>query len=118
MELSKEQEELYQEVVQKAWEDADFKARLVANPIATIEALTGKKLNLPEGKNFVVRDQTDENKVFLNIPAVPEVDVVLTEEELERVAGGCQHGPDSGQPKPIIIGYPPKNPLEDLLFDI
>jgi hypothetical protein len=31
-------------------EDTAFKAELVVNPVAAIEKLTGKKLNLPEGK--------------------------------------------------------------------
>jgi hypothetical protein len=42
MEFSQEQK-LYGEIVQKAWEDADFKNELVANPVAAIEKLTGEK---------------------------------------------------------------------------
>jgi len=96
MEFTKEQK-LYQEVVQKAWEDADFKARLIANPVEAIEKLTGQKLNIPEGKTFVVRDQTEESTVYINIPAKQEmVDVELNEEQLEAVAGGVVGGPDGG----------------------
>ena len=89
MEITKEQK-LYQEVVQKAWEDAEFKKELTANPLDAIEKLTGVRLNLPEGKTIVVRDQTDESTVYINIPAKQEIDdVELNEEQLEAVAGGA-----------------------------
>ena len=88
MEFTAEQK-LYADIVQKAWEDANFKKALVENPVATIESFTGQKLNLPAGKTLVVRDQTDEQTVYINIPAIPEVNVELNEEQLEAVAGGC-----------------------------
>lgn len=99
-----ENQKMYAEIVQKAWEDADFKARLVATPVATIEEFTGGKLNLPEGKTLVVRDQTTEDTVYINIPAKQEVDVELNEEQLEAVAGG-KKGWNIATPP--IIGVPP-----------
>ena len=89
MEFSQEQK-TYAEIVQKAWDDADFKKELTANPVSAIEKLTGKKMNLPAGKTLVVRDQTDESTVYINIPVQPEntADVELNEEQLELVAGG------------------------------
>lgn len=112
MEFTQEQK-LYAEIVQKAWEDENFKKELIANPIEAIENLTGKKLNLPKGKTLVVRDQTAEDTVYINIPAAPEVDAELNEEQLEAVAGGCQHT-NSGQDNPF--GIPPINndPLKDM----
>jgi len=85
-----QQQKLYAEIVQKVWEDAEFKKELVANPVATIEKFIGKKLNLPEGKTLVIRDQTDESAVYINIPAAPKgsTDTQLSEEQLEAVAGG------------------------------
>ena len=106
MEFSQAQK-LYAGVVQKAWEDAEFKAELVANPVDAIEKLTEKKISIPEGKKLVVRDQTDESTVFINIPAKPEVDAELNEEQLEAVAGGTA---------PIVdfvreaFGFPPLFP--------
>ena len=89
MEFTQEQK-LYGEIVQKAWDDAQFKSELVANPVATIEKLTGQTLNLPEGKTLVVRDQTDESTVYINLPAKPNTeDVELNEDQLEAMAGGC-----------------------------
>jgi hypothetical protein len=88
MEFSQEQKS-YAEIIQKAWDDADFKKELTVNPVDAIEKLTGKKLDLPAGKTLVVRDQTDESTVYINIPAKPNMeDVELNEEQLEVVAGG------------------------------
>ncbi len=88
MEISQEQK-MYAEVVQKAWEDADFKKALIANPIETIEGLIGHKLVIPKGQKFVVKDQTDESTVYWNIPRNIDIDnLQLTDEQLEMVAGG------------------------------
>ena len=88
MEFTKEQE-VFQQVVQEAWENESFKKELMDSPIAAIEKLTGTKLSLPEGKTLVVRDQTDESTVYINIPAEQKMDdVELNEEQLEVVAGG------------------------------
>jgi len=88
MEITEEQK-LLQTIVQKAWEDTAFKNELIANPIVAIEKLTGGKVNLPEGKTIVVRDQTDESTVYINIPAEQKMDdVELNEEQLELVSGG------------------------------
>ncbi len=92
MEITKEQQ-LFQQIIQEAWENEAFKAELMATPIAAIERFTGNKLTLPEGKTLVVRDQTNEDTVFINIPAMPVVDTALNEEQLEAVAGGIV-GPD------------------------
>lgn len=92
MEITQEQK-MYAEIVQKAWENAEFKNELVNNPIEAIEKLTGKKLNLPEGKRIIVRDQTDESSLYINIPAKPyNDDVELNENQLEMVAGGADTG--------------------------
>lgn len=89
MEYTQEQK-LYAEIVQKAWDSAQFKNELVANPVAAIEKLTGHKLSLPADKTLVVRDQTDESKVYINIPVNPNTgDVELNEEQLDMVSGGA-----------------------------
>lgn len=109
MEFTQEQK-LYAQVVNEAWENAEFKSELVANPVAAIEKLTGQKLNLPEGKTLVVRDQTEEGTVYINIPAKPNTeDVELNEDQLEAVAGGCFWPyPDIDLSKlPSPIKFPP-----------
>lgn len=109
MEFSQEQKS-YAEIVQKAWDDADFKKELTANPVSAIEKLMGKKMNIPAGKTLVVRDQTDESTVYINIPAKPKVDTELNEEQLDVVAGGVWGGIDGGG------CTDPYNPIKDL-FD-
>lgn len=92
MEITQEQK-MYAEIVQKAWENAEFKNELVNNPIEAIEKLTGKKLNLPDGKRIIVRDQTDNSSVYINIPAKPNTDdIELNENQLDMVAGGRETG--------------------------
>jgi hypothetical protein len=88
MEITKTQEVL-QSIIQKAWEDAAFKQELIANPVKAIEELTGEKMNIPEGKTLVIKDQTDEAAIFINIPAEPTMEnMELNEKQLEEVAGG------------------------------
>lgn len=88
MEFSQEQK-TYEEIVQKAWDDADFKKELVLNPVNAIEKFTGRKLNVPLGKTLIVNDQSNESIIHINIPAQPNLDnIELNEEQLEAVAGG------------------------------
>lgn len=88
MEFSQEQK-LYAQVVQEAWDNTQFKKDLVAKPEEAIERLTGHKMNLPLGQTFVVNDQTDESITYFNIPRkVDTSSMELTDEQLEMVAGG------------------------------
>ena len=90
MELSQEQKVL-KSVLQKAWEDANFRKRLVEDPMNTIEAFAGVKIKMPEGKTLIVNDQTDSSKVYINIPEEPLMDnMELDEEQLEAIAGGVK----------------------------
>lgn len=90
MEMTQEQK-VYEQVVQKAWEDAQFKKDLMVNPVETLENFTGSKLNLPSGKTLVVNDQTNESTIYLNIPGKVSTDTVeLTDDQLEMVAGGAE----------------------------
>jgi hypothetical protein len=104
MEFSQEQK-MYGEIVQKAWDDADFKKELTINPVSAIEKLIGKKLNLPAGKTLVVRDQTDEFTVYINIPSQPAMDFELNEEQLEAAAGGVGPWTTILSP-PILTTFP------------
>ncbi len=102
MEITQEQK-LMQDIITKAWEDSAFKNELVANPVAAIEKLTGKKMELPKGKALVVRDQTDASTVYINIPAEQKTeDVELNEEQLEMVSGGTIKPPYTSLTVPIL----------------
>jgi len=117
MEFTKEQE-LFQQVVQEAWENETFKNELIANPLDAIEKLTGAKLSLPEGKTLVVRDQTDDTTVYINIPAENNMDnVELNEEQLEAVSGG-RSLPYFDEPfGGIVIDFPPNGGGTGPIFD-
>jgi hypothetical protein len=76
-------------ILTRCWEDANFKRELLANPVGTLEKYSDSKLNIPEGKQLIVVDQTDPSKVYFNIHAKPNFDSLeLTDEQLELVAGG------------------------------
>ncbi|MCK8496022.1 NHLP leader peptide family RiPP precursor [Spirosoma sp. RP8] len=101
-----QEQKLYAEIVHKAWDDAQFKAELIANPVAAIEKLTGQKISLPQGKTLVVSNQTDASTVYINIPAKPNTeDVELNEDQLEAVSGGAKGIIGSGDwtTGPVII---------------
>ncbi|GAA3522361.1 hypothetical protein GCM10022393_41140 [Aquimarina addita] len=112
------QEKLIQQVVHKAWEDATFKQELLNSPVEAIEKLIGAKMNIPEGKTLVIRDQTDESTVYINIPTAPTTDdVELNEKQLETVAGGAGFNPLSVLTgPPIIIECFPDYPLDNSTF--
>ncbi|UZO82187.1 NHLP leader peptide family RiPP precursor [Aquimarina sp. ERC-38] len=82
-------QEILNTIIKKSWEDESFKQELIANPVAAIEKLTGKKLNIPEGKTLVVQDQTNKHFIYINIPTKRDLDdIELNEKELEIIAGG------------------------------
>jgi hypothetical protein len=72
----------YGKVVAKAWGDHDFKAKLLADPMTVLKEYG---LAIPQDVEFRVVENTDKI-VYLILP--PEPAGQLSEEELERVAGG------------------------------
>jgi len=86
---SQKTQEFMQSLIIRSWEDETFKGELVKDPIAAIEQYTDKSLKVEEGKKIVVVDQSDQNIIYVNIPAQPRIDdLQLTDEQLEIVAGG------------------------------
>ena len=84
-----EKQSLIRRIIKEAWANETFKAELMADPVGSIEKFTGQKFVLPQGKKLVVRDQTNENTIFINIPQEPDFEnMELSEEQLEAVAGG------------------------------
>lgn len=85
-------QQVLQLVISKAWEDLNFRKELIENPVEAIENLTGAKIILPEGKELVVADQSNNAKIFVNIPAEPDLEnMELSENQLEAIAGGGQN---------------------------
>ena len=90
IEKRKQAEDLIKKLIEKAWDNDTFKEQLVNNPEVVIEQELDSKMTIPEGLKLVVEDQTDSNIVYLNIPRKIEFDdFELTEEDLEKVSGGC-----------------------------
>lgn len=86
-EQQKQGAELMRTLVEKAWESAAFKDQLVKNPVATIESITGSKVN--QEINFVVEDQTNDSIIYFNIPRKLDFEnMELTDEQLEDISGG------------------------------
>lgn len=76
-----------QTVINKAWNDDQFRRVLVNSPKMAIKSATG--LDIPEGVKLIFNDQTDPNKMYINIPPKPDFDnMELSDEQLEQVAGG------------------------------
>ncbi len=73
--------ELKAQILSKADEDSDFRARLIADPKAAISSEIGA--DIPEGFDISVYEDS-ATTVHLVLPPSPE----LTEAELEKVAGG------------------------------
>ncbi len=68
-------------IAMKAADDDDFRARLVAEPRATLEAETG--LRFPDGYQLHVHEESATD-AHLVLPPKPE----LSREQLDRIAGG------------------------------
>ena len=68
-------------VIAKAWADAEFKARLLANPAETLQA---EGIETPAGVKLNVVENTNE-QLYVVIPQAPHK---LSDEDLDSVAGG------------------------------
>ncbi|WP_052293721.1 NHLP leader peptide family RiPP precursor [Azospirillum sp. B510] len=78
--------ELEAKIVARAWSDDAFKAKFLADPKAMFEEHLGTKL--PETLEITAHEETAEALHFV-IPAKPRIDLdELSEEDLEKVAGG------------------------------
>ncbi|SMP25803.1 NHLP leader peptide domain-containing protein [Chryseobacterium profundimaris] len=85
-------QQVLQLVISKAWEDQTFRKELIEDPVTAIENLTGAKITLPEGKELIIADQSDNSKIFVNIPSEPDLEnMELSEDQLEAIAGGGQN---------------------------
>ena len=69
-------------IAMKATEDDDFRARLVAEPRAAVEAETG--LRFPDDYRLHVHEES-ATEAHLVLPPKPE----LSREQLGRIAGGA-----------------------------
>jgi phage FluMu gp28-like protein len=80
-------QDLETQLIERAWQDEDFRQELLCNPKTVLEAELGKKL--PEDVQITVLEETP-NLNYLVLPANPDrlTDQELSAEELDLVAGG------------------------------
>ncbi|QFY43233.1 NHLP leader peptide family natural product precursor [Candidatus Methylospira mobilis] len=76
-----QQAEKIQEIIAKCWADEDFKIRLLAN---TVKTLQEENIDVTEGVNIKAVENT-ESVFHLVIPAKPNE---LSDEMLDQVVGG------------------------------
>lgn len=79
--------ELRAQITNKAVEDGEFRAQLLADPRSAISAELG--VSIPEGFTIHVHEET-ANSAHVTLPPSDQ----LTEEELAQVAGGIDYDPN------------------------
>ncbi|MBT9099086.1 NHLP leader peptide family RiPP precursor [Methylovulum psychrotolerans] len=77
----------YSQIVARCWADAEFKAKLMGDPIAT---LTAEGIAVPEGLELRVLENT-ATTVNLVLPS-PPAEGELSDEDLGAVTGGSGCG--------------------------
>ncbi len=79
-----EERKAYAKIIAKAWVDKEFKKRLLDDP-ATVLKENG--IELPQGLTvrFV---EGEENEILVQLPWQPRESAELSDEDLEKVAGG------------------------------
>lgn len=72
-------------IIERAWKHPDFRREFVADPKGTFEKYAGQKL--PENLKISVHEE-DAATMHITIPVAPANLSELSDEDLERVAGG------------------------------
>jgi hypothetical protein len=72
-------------LIEKCWKDPEFKRQIIGDPKGMLERHIGQKLPAPI-KIFI--HEEDANTLHFSIPEAPVNLTDLSDEELERVAGG------------------------------
>src|SRR5215469_5755903 len=72
-------------LIQKCWKEPEFRKQVVGDPKGMLEKHLGRKL--PEQVKIFIHEE-DANTLHLSIPPVPANVSELSDEDLEKVAGG------------------------------
>ena len=83
--MAMSRQEMESLIVQRAWKDDAFRAEFVSDPKGTIEKYTGQKL---PAELRIVALAEDEKTIHFVIPPKPANADELSDEDLEKVAGG------------------------------
>ena len=79
--------DLERNLIQKCWKDADFRSEVLKDPKGMLEAFLGK--TLPADFHVVIHEE-DSNTLHFAIPPAPPNRDELSDEDLERIAGGTE----------------------------
>ena len=74
-------------LIEKSWKDPEFRKQVVSDPKGMLEKHLGKKL--PERLKIYVHEE-DANTLHFSVPPAPSNVAELSDEELEKVAGGTE----------------------------
>jgi hypothetical protein len=74
-------------LIKKCWQEPDFRKQVVADPKGMLEKATGQKL--PDNVKIFIHEE-DRSTLHLSIPPAPKNMNELSDEDLERVAGGTE----------------------------
>jgi hypothetical protein len=77
--------ELETALIEKCWKDSEFKMAVLSDPKGMLERNIGQKLPAPM-KIFI--HEEDANTLHFSIPPAPSNLTELSDDDLERVAGG------------------------------
>jgi Nitrile hydratase, alpha chain len=83
--MSMSRQEVETLIVQHAWKDDAFRDEFIADPKATIEKYSGQKL---QAEVSIVAHPEDDKTIHFVIPPKPANADELSDEDLEKVAGG------------------------------
>jgi hypothetical protein len=74
-------------LIEKCWKDPDFKKQVISDPKGMLERHTGQRL--PTQIKIFIHEE-DQNTLHFSIPLAPSNVTELSDDDLERVAGGTE----------------------------
>jgi len=83
---SSKRRELETALIEKCWKDPEFKKQVVSDPKGMFERHIGRKLQA-DLKIFI--HEEDANTLHFSLPPAPSNVAELSNEDLEKVAGGA-----------------------------